>query len=160
MATMGMGTATAPAPAQEQAQAAQRLAAEQKVVSAAKWFYWIAGLSLINAVLILSGANWHFLIGMGVIDAVAALGSQSGGPGMIAAVVVTAVITGLCALFGSLGLKKHAWVFWLGMALYSLDGLLVLMAQDFLSAGFHAFVLFCLFQGPMAIKQLKELGAD
>jgi hypothetical protein len=152
------GIATAPAPANDQARAAQTLAAEQKLASAAKWFYWIAGLSLINAVLILSGANWHFLIGMGVIDAVAALGSRAGGTGMVAAIVVTAFVTGLCALFGSLALKKHAWVFWLGMILYALDGLLVLLAQDFLSAAFHGFVLFCLFQGPMALKQLKAIG--
>jgi hypothetical protein len=43
------------------------------------------------------------------------------------------------------------------MILYALDGLLVLLAQDFLSAAFHGFVLFCLFQGPMALKQLRAI---
>jgi hypothetical protein len=158
MATMGM--ATAPAPINQQAQDAQRLAAEQKLVGAAKWFYWIAGLSVVNAGLILSGANWHFLVGMGVIDAVALVGGENGRGGMVAAIFVTAFVTGICALFGSLALKKYAWVFWLGMALYAMDGLLVFMAQDYLATGFHAFVLFCLFQGPVALKQLKEMGAN
>jgi hypothetical protein len=157
MATMGM--ATAPAPINQQEQDAQRLAAEQKLIGAAKWFYWIAALSVVNAGLILSGANWHFLLGMGIIDAVAAVGNQGGRGGMVAAIFVTAFITGICALFGSLALKKYAWVFWLGMALYAVDGLLVFLAGDVLAVVFHAFVLFCLFQGPVALKQLKAMGA-
>ena len=157
MATMGM--ATAPAPVNQPAQDAQRLAAEQKLVGAAKWFYWIAGLSVINAGLILSGANWHFLVGMGIIDAVAAVGGKTGGGGMVAAIFVTAFITGICALFGTLALKKHAWVFWVGMVLYALDGLLMFSAGDLLPVAFHVFVLFCLFQGIVALKQLKAMGA-
>ena len=157
MATMGM--ATAPSPVNQPAQDAQRLAAEHKLVGAAKWFYWIAGLSVINAGLILSGSNWHFLLGMGIIDAVAAVGGQTGRGGTVAAIFITAFITGICALFGSLALKKHAWVFWLGMALYALDGFLVFTAGDFLAVAFHAFVLFCLFQGLVALKQLKAMGA-
>jgi hypothetical protein len=158
MATMGM--ATAPAPINQPAHDAQRLAAEQKLISAAKWFYWIAGLSLVNAGLIISGANLRFLIGMGIIDRVAGQTSQSGGSGMVGTIFVTAFVTGICALLGSLALKKYAWVFWVGMALYALDGLLVFTAGDFLSVAFHAFVLFCLLQGPVALKQLKEMGAN
>src|SRR5690348_10939672 len=33
----------------------------------ANWFYWAAGLSVINAVLMLSGANWHFIAGIAVV---------------------------------------------------------------------------------------------
>lgn len=156
MATMG--TATAPAPINQEQDAA-RLAAEHKLINAAKWFYWIAGLSVINAGLILSGANIHFLLGMGIIDAVADAGGKNGGSGMVTAIFVTAFVTGICALFGTLAMKKHAWVFWLGMTLYALDGLLMFQAGDILSVIFHAFVLFCLFQGPLALKQLKAMGA-
>jgi hypothetical protein len=157
MATMGM--ATAPSPVNQPAQDAQRLAAEQKLVGAAKWFYWIAGLSVINAGFILSGAGWRFLLGLGIIDQVAETGGQTGNAGMVAAIFITAFITGICALFGSLALKKHAWVFWVGMALYALDGFLVFTAGNILAVAFHAFVLFCLFQGPVALKQLKAMGA-
>src|SRR5882724_7167667 len=36
----------------------------------ANWFYWIAGLSLVNSVLFVAGANVHFLAGLGLTEIV------------------------------------------------------------------------------------------
>src|SRR5690349_15552832 len=47
---------------------------ERKIKSGAGWFYWIAGLSLINSVIAATGAGWAFIVGLGVtqfIDAFA-----------------------------------------------------------------------------------------
>ena len=34
--------------------------------SGARWFYWIAGLSLINAIAAAANSNWSFLAGLGI----------------------------------------------------------------------------------------------
>lgn len=154
MGSQGFGTA--PDLSAEEREA-QKLVWEQRLDSSAKWFYWIAALSIVNAGLIVSGANVRFIIGIGVTDVVAAIGGQSGSVGVIAALVVTAFVAGLCGLFGYLGLKKHAWVFWAGMLLYAADGAILVFLEDYLSAGFHAYVLFNLFQGAKALKELKAL---
>jgi hypothetical protein len=156
MGSQGFGTATVLSDEERQA---QRQVWEQKADSAAKWFYWIAAFSVINAGLMVSGAGVRFIIGMGVTDIAAAIGGQSGNVGIIAALVVTAFAAGLCALFGYLGLKKHAWVFWVGMLLYTIDGAILVLIKDYLSAAFHAYVLFNLFQGPKALRELKALEA-
>jgi hypothetical protein len=96
---------------------------------------------------------------MGITDIVLQLGRQSGETGTVAAVIVTLFIAGICAAFGALALKRHAWAFWVGMLLYTCDGLVLLLFRDFLGAAFHVYVLFNLFQGPRAITQLKRLEA-
>jgi hypothetical protein len=156
MGTQGFGTA--PVLNDEERQVQIQIF-EQRLDASAKWFYWIAALSVINAGLIIGGAGVRFIIGMGVTDVAAAVGGGSGSTGIIAAIVVTAFAAGLCALFGYLGLKKHAWVFWVGMLLYAIDGAILVLIQDYLSAAFHAYVLFNLFQGTKALRELKALEA-
>ncbi|HPM80992.1 MAG TPA: hypothetical protein PLF81_09845, partial [Candidatus Anammoximicrobium sp.] len=34
--------------------------------SGAGWFYWIAALSLVNSIILLSGGDRHFVVGLGV----------------------------------------------------------------------------------------------
>lgn len=156
MAAQGFGTA--PVLSDEERQAQIQIL-EQRLDASAKWFYWIAALSVINAGLIIGGAGIRFIIGMGVTDVAAAIGGGSGSAGIMAAIVVTAFAAGLCALFGYLGLKKRAWVFWVGMLLYAIDGAILVLIQDYLSAAFHAYVLFNLFQGAKALREMKALEA-
>ena len=50
-------------------------------------------------------------------------------------------------------------VFALGMILYLLDGLIYVMFQDWMSVGFHAFVLFGMWNGFNAYRQMKAMKA-
>jgi len=34
--------------------------------SGARWFYWIAGLSMINSIAAMSNSSWSFLAGLGI----------------------------------------------------------------------------------------------
>ena len=36
------------------------------ILNAARWFWWIAGLSLVNTVLFYSGSNTSFIVGLGL----------------------------------------------------------------------------------------------
>ena len=66
------------------------------------------------------------------------------------------VVVGVFVLFGWLAGKKRGWAFVVGMVLYGLDGLLFLLLQDWLSAGFHAFALFGIWGGFASMRKLRE----
>lgn len=129
-----------------------RLKATNQLKGGASWFYWIAGLSLINSLIVLAGSEWNFLIGLGltqVIDAIAKILSTgiSGTAGLIItalAFILDLGVAGLFVLFGWLAKKHYAWPFIVGMILYALDGVIFVLVQSWPSVGFHAFALFYL----------------
>jgi uncharacterized membrane protein YvbJ len=43
----------------------EKIQIERQMKSGAAWFFWIAGLSLINSIIIHSG--WSFIIGLGLL---------------------------------------------------------------------------------------------
>lgn len=128
----------------------------RQLKSGASWFYWIAGLSVLNSLVALSGKGWGFILGLGItqlIDAIAAAGL--GSTGVAVAIVLDVLVAGLFVLFGIFANKGHIWAFIVGMILYAADGLIFLIAQDWLGLGFHAFALLCLFGGLRAARHSK-----
>ena len=134
--------------------------AERRVLEAqrrrgANWFYWIAGLSFVNAVLALSGQGWRFLLGLGITQLVQELAHRSGGTGLKAGIVGIAMIV----VFGVLGERAVAgcrWAFVLGMVLYALDGGLFLVLHDWPALGFHVFALVMIGRGYVAARRLPS----
>ena len=152
MASTGM----APVQANERAQQVEQRVAVAKMVAAArvragaKWFYWIAGLSMINSLAVISGGNFHFVVGLGVTSVVDAMARQVGSMGSVLDVVINGFVSGTFVLFGYFAVKGQRWAFLVGMGLYALDGLLLLGAKDFLGMGFHAYALFAIYRGLQA----------
>src|SRR5438270_8958597 len=84
--------------------------------SGANWFFWIAGLSVINSVIAATGSNLNFVVGLGATQAVDAFGSVviGGSAGTVIALVFDAL---LAAGFAGLGLaarKGASWGFIVG----------------------------------------------
>lgn len=128
----------------------------------AGWFYWIAGLSLINTISVLGGMNFGFALGLGVTliaDSMAVAAVQQGAPEhwKIAALVFDLVVLGLTVGCGWLSRKRFLPVFALGMFLYLLDGLLFLFIFDIISIAIHAFALWQMWSGFTAFRQLNQL---
>jgi len=132
--------------------------------SGANWFFWIAGLSLVNTAMIHGGGDLYFIIGLAVtvvVDAVAqSIGKEH--PESATLAMGIAIAFSLCAavvvsLFGWLSRKRLPWVFGIGMALYLLDGVLYLILKDFLSTAFHGYALFWMYQGFGAYRKLEQL---
>ena len=129
------------------------------------WFYWIAGLSLVNSVLWLTGAEWGFVIGLGatqVVDALAIAITEEMQAGEIIKFIALGIdifIAGMYVLIGFLATKRFMAAVIVGMVLYAVDGLLFLLVGDFLSIAFHAFALFCIFSGLKVLPELKRLEA-
>ncbi len=135
----------------------QEMQIRARVRSGADWFIWIAALSIINAVILTTGGNFHFIFGLGCTEFVSAIAAKLPAGALVAAWVVNIVIAGVFALFGKFARDANKWVFYAGMLLYILDALLVLMFQDWLGLAFHGWALFRIFGGLKAAGELEQL---
>jgi len=129
---------------------------ERQLKNGGSWFYWIAGLSLINSAVALSGSQWGFILGLEFTQIIDAIAHEIGsGAGFAVAIVLDLLVPGMFIFFGIFANKRRAWSFIAGMAFYALDGLIYLIDLNFLALGFHAFVLWCIFRGFKACQQLN-----
>ncbi len=155
------GVGTAAQTAADRMYVESKFRVEAQLKGAAGWFFWIAALSLINSVIMLFGGKWHFIIGLGVttfFDAVAVhLGSSVAN---IAVFVINLFILTIPVMFGVFARKGHKVAFIVGMVLYALDGVLLVIFQDWLSAAFHVYVLFMLYRGIGAIGMLEQIRQE
>ena len=143
-----------------------RFKAQNQLRGGAAWFWWIAGLSIVNSIIMLSGGQWNFVVGLAItqfVDVIAHMLATRGNANV--ALAITAVglalnvaIAGLFVLFGFLARKGMIWSFIVGMALYALDGLIFLWLGSWLNVGFHAFALFSLYNGLKAARTLRSMA--
>ena len=151
---LGVRDSTGPAPVAAASAADPVL--EKQLKGGGSWFYWIAGLSLVNSVVALSGSGTRFILGLGITQIFDELAKGMGsGAGLAVAVVLDLLAAAVFVFFGVFANKRHTWSFIVGMALYALDGLIYLIGQEWLGVGFHAFALFCLFRGFKACRALN-----
>jgi hypothetical protein len=126
-----------------------------KLRNCASWFFWVAGLSLINSFGAFFGGEWRFLFGLGVTQIFDGIGATISGSGQFVALLLGLVAAGALIALGVFGGKRHTWAFITGMVLLILDGGIQLIASDWIGAAFHAFVVFRLFQGMQASRALN-----
>jgi hypothetical protein len=137
---------------------AEKEATAKRFAAGAQWFYWIAGLSMINSIIQISGGQWRFIFGLGIVDLAEAVvqAANLGLGGHIFAFMFALTAAAVFCLFGYLSRLKMRWPFYVGMTLYTLDALLLLLLGDYLSAAVHGFVLYQMFNAVRAIKSLQE----
>lgn len=132
----------------------------------AAWFYWIAGLSLVNTVLVLTQADLAFALGLVItmipdhVAAGMALKPDGNLAVLGAALAFDAVILGLFILCGYLSQRRILPVFALGMVVYLLDGILsffLLGLSDFIGIAIHVYALWSMWSGFLAYRQLNVL---
>ena len=138
------------------------LALEGKVNGGLGWFYWIAGLSVINSVIYLAGGTLTFVVGLGatqfmdgLVTAVCRrMNGSTAGYVRIFGFGIDLLIAGVFAGCGWLGRKKYRTAVIAGMALYGLDACIFLYFQEWMSVAFHGFAFFCILGGLNALNQL------
>ena len=113
------------------------------VIGSARWFWWIAGLSIVNTVLIHSGSDTSFIVGLGFTLVADALFREV----MAIALAFDILAVGVFIALGFFAQKGHLWAFITGGILYLFDGLIYVYFQDWLPVAFHAYVLYSLFRG-------------
>jgi hypothetical protein len=133
----------------------------QSYKSGANWFYWIAGLTLVTSVIAFGGGGIRFLISLGItqiIDGAAdAISADGGGAAKVFALVLALMISGVFIVFGVLANKKSLGAYIIGMVLFGLDGLLSLVFQDWIGVIAHGVILFFLFRGFQAGRELVSM---
>jgi len=129
----------------------------QRAKKSGSWFYWIAGLSALNSVIVLAGSDRHFLVGLGITEILDVVGRRLGGAGSAVAMVFGLAIAAVFGVFGYFACKTRLWAFVVGMVLYALDGLLLMSFADYFSVAFHALVLYFLFSGAVATRKWSAL---
>lgn len=135
---------------EENSELEKKLTLKRAHKSGANWFYWIAGLSLINALLVASKTDWSFIVGLGITQLFLSLFNDL----LIFSWVSIFIVSVIFVLFGFLSNKGIKWAMITGMFLYFLDGLIFIFVKDWLSVGFHAFVLFSMNGGLHALNKI------
>lgn len=92
---------------------------------------------MVNTIAAVSGTSWRFILGLGITQVADAIAQQGGGLGTAAAIVIDAIAIGFFVLMGKLAGDAKKWAFILGMVAFGLDGLLSLLAKDFISLAFR-----------------------
>ncbi|HKE95472.1 MAG TPA: hypothetical protein VKB34_14255 [Povalibacter sp.] len=130
-------------------------AALPAVRSAARWFWWIAGLSVVNTVMFQSGSDTSFVMGLGITavsDAVFAANRSVG-------FVIDAIVLGFFVLVGLKAQHGSLWAFYLGTAVYALDALIYVLAQDWMPVAFHGLAIFFILKGIGALRSAMQAAA-
>ncbi len=130
----------------------------RSIKNGANWFYWIAGLSLVNTILLLSGSTTRFVVGLGVTRIIDELGSQMASQisGIIGftAIGINIIIIAAFVAFGYFAGKGRRWAFLTGMILCSMDGAIFIIFRDFFALGFHVLAVYSIFKGYRANEEL------
>nr|WP_320147011.1 hypothetical protein [uncultured Anaeromusa sp.] len=132
-----------------------RIRTENEYKSGARWFYWVAAMSIINEASFQIHMSWNFAIGLGITQVVNVL-FQNG----IVSGIVTLILAGVFLFFGKMAHKGYNWAFIVGMIVYSLDGILFILAQDYIGLGIHVFALYYMYRGMKAYKILVAMNSQ
>jgi hypothetical protein len=138
---------------------------QQQVKGGANWFIWIAGLSVVNAVIAAFNGGISFIVGLGVTLLIGEIGKHLGSAGSVAALIATVCIAVGFYFLGRFAGQAKRWAFYAGIGLYVCDTLLLLALAFFsgglwLMFGFHVYALFRIWQGFSKLSQLETLKAN
>jgi|AraplaDrversion2_2_1032049.scaffolds.fasta_scaffold108553_1 uncharacterized membrane protein YdcZ (DUF606 family) len=118
------------------------------VASSARWFWWIAGLSLVNLLLFYAGSNTNFVVGLGMTAVVSAVFTDP----KVVGLILSALIIGHYGVIGYFALREKLWAFYIGLVVYVIDALVYAFFEDWMPVAFHAYVIFHLFKGISALR--------
>lgn len=143
----------------------QKVREEMVVKGSAGWFLFVALISLINSVLYAFDVRIGFFLrlwgglGLAVTESLSVLARRGGGVGLILALIINCLISGLFLVFWNFARKADQWAFWVGAGLYALDGVWILLSWQrlYVDVAFHAAALFSMLLGVGAISRLQRL---
>lgn len=121
------------------------------------WFYWIAGLSLVNTLGALFNSSFNFVIGLGITQLLDAALVEFGSIAAMIVVPVNIAIAGVYCVFGYFSCRFAKWAFVVGLIFYGLDTLLFLLVKEWFGLAFHVFALFSIYRGLKLLNQTPNV---
>ena len=144
----------------------KKMVLESKIKNGVSWFYWIAGLSLVNLFISAFGSKVVFAIGLGItrlINAIIMELSTTIPPSSVINIVTIFgfifefILAGLFAFFGIFGQRKNRIVIIIGLVVYGLDCIILILFNDWWAVIFHCIAIYFIWSGFQAIGKMKEL---
>ncbi|MBS0657916.1 MAG: hypothetical protein JSR82_06675 [Verrucomicrobia bacterium] len=141
----------------------------QTVQAGARWFYWIAGLSIVNAVLAHSESKVQFVLGLAITQVVDYLMAQIAPGAKWFSLVFDVLLAGSMAYFGYKGGQAVLWALFCGLGVFLVDcalfGWLCFMGGAVntgvvLGGVFRALALVAVFGSIAATRRLHALKAQ
>lgn len=126
-------------------------AVDTAVQSAARWFWWIAGLSLVNTVLFYTGSTVNFVLGLGMTTLANLLFVDQ----VPLALALSTLTIGFYVLVGWQAVQGRLWAFYIGLVVYAADALIYMRVDDWMSVAFHGVAIFYIARG---VVRARELG--
>ena len=126
-----------------------------QVKKGANWFYWIAAFSVINSLIIYSGGNVSFIVGLGTTQLIDGIIFGLTGEYNLIGFIPNILIAAVFMVFGYYSGKLHKWAFLTGIIIYSIDALIFLLVPDWLSIGFHVFAIAMIVRGYVKINEIE-----
>jgi hypothetical protein len=123
-----------------------------RVREGARWFFWIVGLATMNSLFTIMGSHIHRFTGFGVTAMLGRFFQTSASSGVMQVIVSGWFAAGLLFL-GYCAAEGQKWAFVAGMAVYAVDGALLIGSGDYLSAVVHAVLLYLIYRGFAALGQ-------
>lgn len=125
------------------------------IVASARWFWWIAGLSLVNVVLYQSGSDVNFTVGLGLTT----LANAKWEDNLTMALTASAVTIAFYFFVGLQAQRGRAWAFYLGLTVYALDAVIFLVFKAWLSVAFHGVAIYYIWRGVLRMRELTRAPA-
>ena len=150
-------TGAAPARVSEQPQAPTTVVKPPfltRISTGPACFYWIAALTMLNSIVVISGRSLRFAIGLGIIAGIDIRAKELGTTGAVLDLLISGTIAGIFVVLGNLAGKRIRWAFLAGISLYGFDGLVCFAAGDILGAALHAYTIFAISRGLTKPKQV------
>ena len=122
----------------------------------AGWFLTIAILSGANSLLQIFDTKIRFIFGLGITQAVDAIG-HGGQNGMFLTLAVDGIFILMLILCSKWAKAGSQGAFVGGMVAYALDGVLLLLFRTWLEAAVHAYALYMIWQGYTAARELVAM---
>ncbi|HEY9685642.1 MAG TPA: hypothetical protein V6C52_01565 [Coleofasciculaceae cyanobacterium] len=117
------------------------------IQSQGSWFFWIAGLSVVNSIGSLLHLDMAFVVGLGFSLILGSLAAELGEAWSAIAITLNLAIIGFFAAMGYFAIQGGRWAFMLGILIYALDAIALVLLQDWFMVAFHGYVLFQLGAG-------------
>jgi len=145
----------------------------RQMIGGANWFFWVAGLSMLNSILGLLKIDFGFTLGLWATQVFDTWGTKIGGPGPVLALTFDVTVVGLLMVVGTLARQGQGWIFILGLGLYLLDTLLLMglavpvlrqgaspeeLRAILFSSTIHLYAIYHMFQGWQACQTIDMLA--
>jgi len=128
---------------------------ERRINGGSSWFYWIAGLSVVNSAILYFDGSLNFIFGLGatqLLDFYAyAFYDYYGMAAVLLGFAADALLVGLFVYLGVMASRYKTWAFIAGMILYSLDIIPFLIFGDYVGIAGHVFALVLIFKSFRAL---------